>query len=155
MSDQAAGLRAWSTTDSLPLGIIGDPGEDALMQALATLPAPADRRWQAVRGEQRPVSGAWLLWVDVAQIDVTDLYLRVKRALPDDQIGLTLLLWLGESTGTRSEDARADASLDAAAIRLLANLRATLKRFLHVELTQDSSRWLTSLPPPVRWGRSG
>lgn len=83
MTDQAAGLRAWAAPDGLPLGVIGEPDEGALRQVLASIPAPAGLRWQARLGEEatRETVAAWVLWVDTAEVDVADLYRRVKRAL--------------------------------------------------------------------------
>lgn len=152
MSDQAAGLRAWAAPDSLPLGIIGDPGDDALMQALATLPAPAGRRWQAMRGEYHCLPEAWLLWVDTAQIDVADLYRRIKlvfASTPAIETPDLMLLWLHDVSDRSISGANLN-PLNPARARLLDNLSTTLKRFMNVELTRDPARWLSSLPAPYR-----
>jgi len=144
MTDQAAGLRAWAAPDALPLGVIGYPGDDALMQALALLPAPAGRRWQALRDDQttRTIALAWVLWVDTAQVDVADLYRRVKRVLnPVTAPATTVLLWLHDTRG-----AGAHLSPDPATARLIDNLSMTLKRFVNVELTRDLSHWQRCLP---------
>ncbi|WP_110643293.1 hypothetical protein [Salinicola sp. CPA57] len=151
MTDQAAGLRAWADPDALQLGVIGEPGDDALMQALTVLPTSRGGCWQALRVDQlRGPALAWMLWVDTAQIDVADLYRRVKRALappaasspPTTGTPVTLLLWLHDG-GTSTQP-----SLDSATTRLLANLSMTLKRFLNVELTPDLARWQRCVPMP-------
>ncbi|OLO06621.1 hypothetical protein BTW08_16525 [Salinicola sp. MH3R3-1] len=154
MRDQAAGLRAWAERpDSLVLGVIGDPGEDALGRALAQLPRVEGRRWQALRNDQvRQTSvTAWMLWVDTAGfdvaevgevgLDVADLYRCVKRALTPitapaaSATSLPLLLWLDD------DDKEGAPALDPATMRLLANLGTTLKRFLNVELLRDPADW--------------
>ncbi|WP_110691398.1 hypothetical protein [Salinicola halophyticus] len=154
MRDQAAGLRAWAERpDSLVLGVIGDPGEDALGRALAQLPRVEGHRWQALRNDQvRQTSvTAWMLWVDTAGfnvaevgeagLDVADLYRRVKRALTPitapaaSATSLPLLLWLDD------DDKEGAPALDPATMRLLANLGTTLKRFLNVELLRDPADW--------------
>lgn len=159
MRDQAAGLRAWAERpDSLVLGVIGDPGEDALGRALAQLPRVEGRRWQALRNDQvRQTSvTAWMLWVDTAGfdvagfdvaevdeagLDVADLYRCVKRALTPitapaaSATSLPLLLWLDD------DDKEGAPALDPATMRLLANLGTTLKRFLNVELLRDPVDW--------------
>lgn len=158
MSDQAAGLRAWAEPGSLSLSVIGDPENDALMQALAMLPAPTGRRWQAARSGHHAASGAWLLWVDVtqgvdvtqrvdvAQIDVADLYRRLKLAFassPAIENPELVLLWLH---GVGDASSASAAGLNANTLRLLDNLSTTLKRFMQVELTRDAARWYRSLP---------
>ncbi|MGQ7244104.1 hypothetical protein ACUN9V_11650 [Salinicola sp. V024] len=150
MTDQAAGLRVWAgSADVLALGVIGDPGEDALGRALAQLPRVEGRRWQALRNDQvRQASvTAWMLWVDtagfdVAELDVADLYRRVKRALTSitasaaSATSLPLLLWLDDDGGEYGRP-----TLAPATARLLDNLGTTLKRFLNVELLRDPADW--------------
>ncbi|MGM8932608.1 hypothetical protein [Salinicola halophyticus] len=155
MRDQAAGLRAWAERpDSLVLGVIGDPGEDALGRALAQLPRVEGRRWQALRNDQMRQTSvtAWMLWVDTAgfdvaevdeaELDVADLYRCVKRALTPitapaaSATSLPLLLWLDDDGGGYGHPPLAPATA-----RLLDNLGTTLKRFLNVELLRDPADW--------------
>lgn len=147
MTDQAAGLRAWAAPGTVPLGVIGEPDDEALMQALAQLPAPAGRRWQVTQedGAASATVRAWVLWVDAVQVDVADLYRRVKRTLApvasSAASAVPLLLWVHDAgnAGVRP-------SLDAATVQLLTNLSTTLRRFLNIELIRDLADWQRRLP---------
>lgn len=147
MTDQAAGLRAWAAPGTVPLGVIGEPDDEALMQALAQLPAPAGRRWQVTQedGAASAAVRAWVLWVDAVQVDVADLYRRVKRTLAPVALSaapaVPLLLWLHDS-----DNAGARPALDAATAQLLTNLSTTLRRFLNIELIRDLADWQRRLP---------
>jgi hypothetical protein len=150
VTDQAAGLRVWAgSADVLALGVIGEPPEASLTHAVARLPVLGGRRWQAL--PNAPTPAGWMLWVDavgfgmaevdVAGLDVADLYRRVKRALtPFDASAvsdpLPLLLWLDDGGGGYGHP-----TLAPTTARLLDNLGTTLKRFLNVELLRDPGDW--------------
>ncbi|WP_087718247.1 hypothetical protein [Salinicola salarius] len=147
MTDQAAGLRAWAAPGTVPLGVIGEPDDEGLMQALAQLPAPAGRRWQVTLEAQAASATvrAWVLWVDAAQVDVADLYRRVKRTLAPvaSSAGpaVPLLLWVQDAGNSGARP-----TLDAATAQLLTNLGTTLRRFLNIELIRDLADWQRRLP---------
>ena len=88
---------------------------------------------------------AWVLWVDAVQVDVADLYRRVKRTLApvasSAAPAVPLLLWLHDS-----DNAGARPTLDAATAQLLTNLSTTLRRFLNIELIRDLADWQRRLP---------
>ncbi|GHB16608.1 hypothetical protein [Salinicola rhizosphaerae] len=147
MNDQAAGLRAWASPDALPLGVIGEPGYDALMKVVAGLPTLAERAWLPI-GEaeaRRRAASAWLLWADIAQLDVAELYRRLKVSVGP---GSLPLLWIHDTRqgGSVAErDASRREARSQPAERLLDNLAVSARRFLGVELTRDAERWRSRL----------
>ncbi|WP_110709806.1 hypothetical protein [Salinicola sp. CR57] len=146
MSDQAAGLRARLSPAAVPLRVLGEPGDDALGRALATLPAPEGRTWLALGEHEAGMSPVgWLLWVDTTRLDVADLYRRLKLAVPAGRARVPVLCWLHDSRGGTFFPA-----LDEESARLLDNLGVTAARFLGIELIRDPASWLSRYSPKVR-----
>lgn len=130
MSDQAAGLRAWHQQhDNATLLVLGRPEPVALERALARLPSPGGKGWQAVGLTQAPgrTPSYALLWLDAWQADITADYRQLKRMTVE--VGrLPTLLWLDGGDG------EAAARLD--------KLGMAARRFLGVELIRNPRTWL-------------
>ncbi len=101
------------------------------------MPTRASHGWRVLRqGERTAGKVAWLAWLDAEQLDVPDLYRRLKLAQAEQGPAGPVLLWLydGRRQGLPQ-------SADAATDRLIDNLGVTVERFLGFALTRDVGRW--------------